>query len=368
MKDNYEGFSTGIVYHENYLLHEHSPTHPERRERLMYTMDQLEEEGIFGFPQIRVFTPSKASREELLRVHSEDYLQELENLSRRGGGRAIDSEGETIMQEVTFEQSRLAVGGAILGGRLVMSGEVKHSFVMARPGGHHAFSDRGHGFCFTNNISIMIKHIQDVYGLDRVLLWDWDAHHFDGTQSIFYDDPSVLTISTHQDGRTLFPGTGFPDEVGEGEGEGFNVNVPLPPGTSDEGYLRVVKEVFVPLAKEYGPDVLVLQAGQDNHFTDPITRLNLTAGGYSKMMDIAVSTASRLCDDEIISLLGGGYGIEGGLPYTNLAVVASLAGLDTSNVREPGNYDLPDLGANVDKVEKVIGEVKDVHSEYWSFE
>lgn len=362
-----EKVKLGLVYHQNYLLHEHSPTHPERRERLMYTMDQLEEEGIFDFPQIKVYTPEKAKRKEILRVHSEEYLKELENLSKRERGAPIDKEGETIMQNVTFEQAKLAAGGAILGGELVMRGEVEHSFVMSRPGGHHAFRDHGHGFCFLNNISIMIKHIQEAYGLNKILVWDWDAHHFDGTQSIFYDDPTVLTISTHQDGRTLFPGTGFPEEKGEGQGEGFNVNVPLPPGTSDEGYIEVVNEIFVPLAEEFNPDVLVIQAGQDNHFTDPITNLGITARGYSKMMDIAVENASKLCEEKIISVLSGGYGIEGGLPYTNLAVIASLGGLDTSHIREPKNYNAPQPGKNLDRVEKVIEKVKRIHSEYWDF-
>lgn len=372
MKFNWPDFTggranTGLVYHENYLLHENTPTHPERRERLMYTMDQLWEEGVLNLPQIKIYRPSKTSREELLRVHTEDYLRELERMAEERGGSAIDTEGETIMQEVTFEQSRLAAGGAILGGEIVMEEEVNHSFVLARPGGHHAFADHGHGFCFTNNISIMIKHILDVYDLNRVLLWDWDAHHFDGTQSIFHDDPSVLTISTHQDGKTLFPGTGFPEEIGEGEGKGFNVNVPLPPKTSDVGYLKVVNEIFEPLARQFEPDVLVIQAGQDNHFTDPITNLNLTAQGYAKMMNTAVKTASELCDEKIISILGGGYGIEGGLPYTNLAVIASLIGLDTSNIREPKNYSPPNLESNVKQVEKIIERVKTTQSRYWQF-
>ena len=356
---------TALVYHQDYLLHENSPTHPERRERLMYTMDQLQEEGVFELPQIELHRPGKATEEQLLRVHSRAYLDELRELSRREGG-AIDREGETIMQEVTYEQARLAAGGAIMGGSLVMEGRVPHSFVMARPGGHHAFRDHGHGFCFINNVSTMIRHVQQTHGLDRILLWDWDAHHFDGTQSIFYDDPGVLAISTHQDGRTLFPGTGFIDEVGTGDGEGYTVNVPLPPYTSDTGYLRVVEDVFVPLAESYDPQLMVIQAGQDNHFTDPITQLNLTAGGYARMMDIAVETAGRLCGNRVVAIMGGGYGIEGGLPYTNLAVIASLAGEDTSHIREPANYPLPDPDRNLDLVEGIIDRVREVHSRYHS--
>lgn len=359
--------NTGIVYHENYLLHEHSPTHPERRERLMYTMDQLKEEGIFNLPQIKTYKPKKASKKELKRVHTENYLNELKQMSKSNSGTPIDNEGETIIQEITYEQAKLAAGGAIKGGEIVMNEKVNHSFVMARPGGHHAFKDHGHGFCFTNNISIMIKHIQETHDVNKVLVWDWDAHHFDGTQSIFYKDPSVLTISTHQDGRTLFPGTGFINETGKGKGNGYNINVPIPRKTSDKGYLKIVKEIFEPLAREFDPDIMVIQAGQDNHFTDPITNLNLTARGYSKMMNIAVKTAKKICDNKIIAILGGGYGIEGGLPYTNLAVIASLAELNTENIREPNNYKKPNPKAKIDKVEKIIRKVKKTHSRTWNF-
>ncbi|MDY6779718.1 MAG: histone deacetylase, partial [Halobacteria archaeon] len=128
-----------------------------------------------------------------------------------------------------WDSALLAAGGVKRGGELVVEDGYDSAFVMSRPGGHHAFPDRGHGFCFTNNTAVMVRHLQEEHGVGDVLVWDWDAHHFDGTQEIFYDDSSVLTLSTHQTGRTLFPGTGFEDEVGEGDGEGYNINVPLPP-------------------------------------------------------------------------------------------------------------------------------------------
>ncbi|MDY7081487.1 MAG: histone deacetylase, partial [Halobacteria archaeon] len=278
----------GLVYHENYLLHEHSPTHPERRERLMYTMDQLEEEGIFEMPQIDIVEPSPASMEDLLRVLERSYLENLRGMSGRGkGSLSVD----THVSEHTWEGARLAAGGLMLAGELVVEGEYNESFALARPPGHHAFADDGHGFCFVNNTAVMVRYVQEVLGVDDVLIWDWDAHHFDGTQSIFYDDPSVMTISTHQSGRTLFPGTGFPDEVGEEEGEGYNVNVPLMPKTGAEGYMKVVEEIFEPIARQYDPDLMFIEAGQDNHFTDPLTDLGVTAQGYAKLMEKAVDTA-----------------------------------------------------------------------------
>lgn len=248
----------------------------------------------------------------------------------------------------------------------VAAGEYPASFVLARPGGHHAFSDDAHGFCYLNNTAVALRRVQAALDVERILLWDWDAHHCDGTQAIFADDPSVLVASTHQSGRTLFPGTGFVDEVGEGDGVGYTVNVPLPPKTGDDAYLQVVEEVFQPIAEQYDPDLLFVEAGQDNHFTDPITDLGVTARGYARLMDHAVDAAESLCDGRIVASLAGGYGIEGGLPYTNLAVIGALAGFDTSFVRESAIYEPPQPSARPD-VEDVVGRVRDSQDKYWDF-
>ena len=348
-----------LVYHSDYLLHEHSPTHPERRERLMYTMDQLREEGVFDLPGVNVVEPEPVTESDMELVHDSSYLGELKRLSREGvGSLSVD----TKVSRHTWSQALLAAGGVTEACSRAVEG--CRSFVMSRPGGHHAFSDDGHGFCFTNNTAVAVRKIQTEFDVEKVMIWDWDAHHFDGTQSIFYDDPSVLTLSTHQSGRTLFPGTGFVDETGEKEGEGYNVNVPLPRKTGDEGYLRVVREIFDPIAREYSPDLVFLEAGQDCHFTDPITDLGVTAQGYTRLMDHALDAAEELCSGRLAASLAGGYGIEGGLPYTNLAVIASLAELDTSNIREPARYTPPEREPDVDDV---IERVKQVHGEWWGF-
>ncbi len=351
----------GIIYHDKYLLHENSPTHPERKERLTYTIDQLKEEGIMDFSGIDIVDPYSASMDDMLLVHKKEYLEKLKRMSEKGeGSLSVD----THISEHLWEQSLFAAGGEMKSFDIILDEGYPSSFAMTRPGGHHAFSDKGHGFCFTNNTAIAIKYAQKNYNIDNVLIWDWDAHHFDGTQSIFYDNPSVLTISTHQDGRTIFPGTGFPREKGEGDGEGYNINVPVPPMTGDDEYLKIVEEIFEPVATQYNPDILIIIAGQDCHFTDPITNLGVTAQGYSKLMDKAVRTAENLCNGKIVATLAGGYGIEGGLPYTNLAVIASLTELNTSYIREPSLYKAPD--ADVD-INDTIKDVKQVHSEFWDF-
>ena len=351
--------SMALVYHEDYLLHEHTPTHPERRERLQYTMDQLREEGLLNDPAVAITEPTEATDEQIRRVHNKEYVQKLQSMSERGSGMLSR---DTHVGTHTWETAKLAAGGVVTGLESVMSGDHDSAFVMARPGGHHAFRYRGHGFCYLNNTAIGLKHIREVFDLDRILIWDWDAHHGDGTESIFYDDPEVLVMSTHQSGRTLFPGTGDVEDVGEGDGEGYNINVPLPPQTGDDEYARVVDEIFWPIARQYDPDLVFIEAGQDNHFTDPITDLGVTAQGYVTLMESAVEAAETLTNGDIVASLAGGYGIEGGLPYTNLAVIASLLGYDTGSIREPAIYEPPSYKPDVDDV---IEYVKRVQSEYW---
>lgn len=350
----------GFVYHENYLLHEHSPTHPERRERLMYTLDQLEEEGLLDMDCLDVIEPEPATEEDMAMVHESSYLQRLQNMSQKGRG---SLSMDTHVSEHLWEQALLAAGGVMRAGELVAEEDYLRTYLMSRPGGHHAFSDRGHGFCFTNNTAVALRHLQRTYDdVDDILVWDWDAHHCDGTQSIFYEDPNVLVLSTHQDGRTLFPGTGMVDEVGEGEGEGYNVNVPLPPRTGDASYLTVVEEIFEPIARQFEPDFFFIEAGQDNHYTDPITNLGVTAAGYTKLVEKAVDMAREITDGAFMASQAGGYGIESGLPYTNTGVIAAMAELDTSYVREPGQRTPPEETGDV---RGVIDRVKRTHSSYW---
>ncbi|MBC7114422.1 MAG: histone deacetylase [Archaeoglobi archaeon] len=354
---------TGIVYHRKYLEHEQSPTHPERRERLSYTMDQLLEEGIFDSPEIKILEPFEASIEDVLEVHTEEYIEFLRRKSRTGG--IID--WDTNIPVGVFEVALLSAGGAIRAADAVLRGEVKNAFAMIRPPGHHAKPDIGAGFCYLNNMAIMVKWLQK-RGFRRILILDWDAHHGDGTQEVFYDDPSVLFISTHQ--MPLYPGTGYPHECGIGDGEGFTINIPLPPGTSDEGYRMVLEEIIKPVAEEFSHEFIAISAGQDNHFTDPITELALTARGYAELMKEAVNLSERFCSGRLVAVLEGGYSVEAALPYTNLGIIAAMAGMDISQIREPENY-LPllrmrkDEGALV-KLRRNIEEVRRIHSKYWS--
>ncbi|AAM24357.1 MAG: Histone deacetylase [Caldanaerobacter subterraneus] len=286
-----------------------SPTHPEREERLLYTQDQIFEEGIEDIEGIKFYNPIIAEEKDINRVHF--VVPDVKS--------------------VVTQSHLISAGGAIKALQAVMEKEVDKAFALVRPPGHHAqrvvYGDRG--FCIINVEAVMLERIRQEYGNLRVAIVDTDCHHGDGTQDIYWNDKDTLFISLHQDGRTLYPGTGFIEEFGGPAAYGYNINIPLPPGTGEEGFLYVLDNVVIPILEEYKPDIIINSAGQDNHYTDPLTNMNFTAQGYAKLNE-------RLNPD--IAVLEGGYSIEGALPYVNLGIILAMAGIDYSRVREP-DYD-----------------------------
>lgn len=283
-----------------------SETHPEREERLLYTQDQIFEEGILDIEGLLEFNPSLASTKEVGRVHF------------------CVPKAESVVTESHY----ISAGGCITVAEAVLEGKVDCGFALVRPPGHHAMRvvHGARGFCNINNEAIMIEHMRQVYGVDRVAIVDTDCHHGDGTQDIYWHDPDTLFISMHQDGNTLYPGSGFPREMGGPNALGATVNIPLPPKTSEEGFLYVMDRVVLPILEEFKPEVIINSAGQDNHYSDPITAMNFCAQGYAKLTD-------KLKPH--IAVLEGGYSIEGALPYVNVGIILALAGIDYSWVREP---------------------------------
>lgn len=283
-----------------------SPDHPEREERLLYTQDQLREEGLFDLPGLAEYPPELARAEDVDRVHV-----------RPPGVRRIYALPHQV-----------SAGGAITAGRLVMNKDCRKAFALVRPPGHHAMRvvHGGRGFCDINNEAIMIERLRAEYGLRRVAIVDTDCHHGDGTQDIYWHDPDTLFISLHQDGRTLYPGSGSIGEFGGPRAQGSAINIPLPPETGDEGFLLAAREIIRPILDEWQPELVVNSAGQDNHFTDPITNMKITALGYAELSEII---------DPDLAVLEGGYSIRGALPYLNLAIALSMAGLNWRQVREP---------------------------------
>jgi acetoin utilization deacetylase AcuC-like enzyme len=354
--------TTGIVYHDAFLQHEQHPFHPERRERLAYTDDQLTEEGIWDDPRILRLPPRAASGAELRAVHDPSYLAFLKTANRRGG--VIDM--DTLVPKGFLSTALLAAGGSVAAAEAVLQGRVGNAFAMVRPPGHHASRYSGAGFCYINNIAVMVRAIRN-RGIERVLILDWDAHHGNGTQAIFEDDPTVLFTSIHQ--SPFYPGSGSVDEAGIDAGAGFTLNMPVPAGSSDEVYACLVEEVIRPVAGEFAPEFIAISAGQDNHFTDPLTGLALTAHGYASMMASAVDLAEELCDGRLVAVLEGGYSVEGGLPYINLGIIAALAGMDLGNIRDPEAY-APLLARAKNphalaRAREMVVELRGVHREFW---
>lgn len=355
--------TTGIIFAQAYLHHEQSPTHPERSERLAYTIDQLTEEGIFDLSDIRLIEPKKATRNEILSVHDENYLKFLEEASITRG--MIDY--DTIIPRGLIGDALLAAGGAVTGVNAVFDQDVRNVFVLCRPPGHHAGHSHGGGFCYLNNVAIAVRQCQR-RGMRRVMILDWDAHHGNGTQEIFFDDPSVLFCSVHQ--FPFYPGSGQIDEIGIGDGTGYTVNMPVPGGSSDQVYQYLLQEIIIPLAEEFQPDCIVISAGQDNHFTDPLTGLALTARGYATMMQEICILADSICFGRLVVVLEGGYSVEGGLPYTNLGIIAAMAGLDISQIREPDTLlDLLHRSVSdtaISQVIKTTDNLKMILAPYWN--
>jgi hypothetical protein len=216
-----------------------------------------------------------------------------------------------------------------------MDVEADKAFALVRPPGHHAMKvvHGNRGFCNINIEAVMIEHVREHYGRKRIAIVDTDCHHGDGTQDIYWHDPDTLFISLHQDGRTLYPGSGFPEEAGGPNARRRTVNIPLPPGTCDAGFLHVIDKIVLPILKDFKPDLIINSAGQDNHYSDPITNMKFTAQGYAMLNE-------RLNPD--IAVLEGGYSIQDALPYVNTGIVLAMAGLDYRAVREP-DYDKANL-------------------------
>lgn len=291
-------------------------SHPEREERLLYTQEQLFEEGVLDLPQIKQYSPRVASLHEGLRAQ------------------ALFPNSKAHID--LLDAPLIAAGSAVLLGEARIRGEIDNGFVLARPPGHHSGATvwGNRGFSTINNEAILVNHLRTKYGIKKIAIVDTDVHHGDGTQDIFYHDPDVLFISIHQDGRTIFPGTGFYYEKGGPNAWDQTLNIPLPPGTGDEGYHYVMENWVLPRLQAFAPELIINSAGQDNHFTDPLASMNLTAGGYGRITEL-------LKPD--LAVLEGGYSIEGALPYVNLTILLALAGEDYHHVREPQKLTRPTL-------------------------
>lgn len=289
---------TGYVFDETYLLHEERG-HPESPDRLRAILHLLEETQTLD--ELELISPSPIDRELLEQVHSPDHVDLVQRVSLSGRGRL---DPDTYLNSASWDAACLAAGGVVLLTRAILKGRLDNGFALVRPPGHHAERSRGMGFCLFNNVAVAAHAALDA-GLDRVLVVDFDVHHGNGTQDIFCDTSRVLYFSTHQ--YPFYPGTGAAQETGVGDGESYTVNVPLPAGIGNAGYLRVVKDILVPVARRYGPDVILVSAGFDAHWADPLAGMQVSIEGYSQMTRILHNLADELCGGRLVFTLEGGY-------------------------------------------------------------
>ncbi len=307
--------TTALVYDPIFLEHLTPPNHPEQPERLSRSIEVLEALGWLEREGLVLLAPRAATEDELAAVHERAYIRRVEQAARRAavreeqGGRAsLFFATDTYVSAKSFEAAIMAAGAPLTAIDAIMSGEVENAYCLVRPPGHHAVAESAMGFCLFNNVAVAARYAIDRYKLDRVMIVDFDVHHGNGTQEMFYDDPRVLYFSTHQ--APFYPGTGLSDERGEEEGLGTTINVPLPAGTGYETFEPIFRQVLAPAADRFDAQLILVSAGFDAHWDDPLGGLNLSTAGFAKLMGILIEQARFLCQGRIVFVQEGGYSIE----------------------------------------------------------
>ncbi len=298
---------TGFFYHPDFLLHDTGPGHPERSQRLIAITKaiEMEERARHALPLQKQFSFAPASLEHLSRVHAINYLEFLAQ-TRKKDFFALDP--DTTGCGKSWDIARLAAGAVIQAVEEVHKGKLKNAFCAIRPPGHHALRDRAMGFCFLNNVGVAAAHLIEVYGYERILIVDWDAHHGNGTQHIFYSDPKVFYFSLHQ--YPFYPGTGAASETGTGAGKGFTLNATLAAGSGGQEFLKAIKEKLLPAAEDFKPQFILISAGFDAHRADPLTGLNVTEKGFEEATQVVKEFAEKECGGRLVSVLEGGYDLK----------------------------------------------------------
>jgi acetoin utilization deacetylase AcuC-like enzyme len=310
---------TGIAADPAVKKHNPGPGHPEQPSRYAAVMDGLASARLLQ--ELVHLEVRSASDDELALVHTRKYIELVAWEVARN--RLQLSTGDTAINAHSLESARAAAGCALSAVDAVFSGAVTNAFCAVRPPGHHASAARGMGFCVFNNVALAAKYAQQKYSAERVLIADWDVHHGNGTQDIFYRDGSVLFFSTHQ--SPWYPGTGDASEQGEGQGEGKTINCPFPAGSGRQEIFDEFQHRLLPVAKEFGPDLILISAGFDSRINDPLGLLLLTDEDFRDLTRLMTDLAANCCGNRLISVLEGGYNLHG-LALASEAHVRALLG------------------------------------------
>ncbi len=296
---------TGLVFDHAYRRHDPGPCHPEAPDRYLAMSEAFRKSGVLeSAPRI---PPRMASADDVHLAHTRHYWKSVLRDVDRKADRL--STGDTDLGEHSLETALLAVGGALAAVDAVFEGKVKNAFAAVRPPGHHTTASRGMGFCVFNTVAIAARYAQKTYGVDRVLIADWDVHHGNGTQEIFYTDHNVLFFSTHQ--WPWYPGTGTADETGDGAGLGYTINCPLPAGAGHAEILGAFRKKLLPAAMQFKPSLVLVSAGFDSRRGDPLGRFTLKDSDFAEMTAVLVEIAEVSAGGRLVSVLEGGYNLSG---------------------------------------------------------
>ena len=284
--------------------------------------------------ELKVSEVEKATKEDILRVHTESYFEEVAEVSNRGGGQLAKRSklGSTFIGGLGIDIALIAAGGALTAVKSVLDGEMNNAYALIRPPGHHAEANEALGFCVFANAAIAGRYALDERKLDRVAFLDWDVHHGNGTQSIFWQDKRAYTISIHQD-NCFPPGSGRIEEIGEGEATGTNLNIPLPPGSGEGAYLAAFDRIIEPILIKYQPQLIIVPCGFDAGIHDPLGRMMLTSESFRRLTERVMRLADTVCDGKLIMTHEGGYSPHS-VPFHCLAVMEQLSGIN-SGVEDP---------------------------------
>ncbi len=317
--------TTALVFSEYSSGHD-TGSHPENQARLNAIRQRLKKDNLLNDRMVYYAEP--VDPEIVATVHSPELVDQVRAISADGGG-AIDA--DTIVAPGTWEAALASVGAGIKAVDLVRSGKHNRVFTLTRPPGHHAERFRQMGFCLFNNVAIAATQAMTVHGLNRIAIVDWDVHHGNGTQDIFYVSDRVLFCSVHQ--WPLFPGSGLENEMGSGDGEGYTLNVPLPAGSDDIDYLSVFDEILAPAVRAFQPELILVSAGFDAHRDDPLAMMAVSDAGFRRMATRVRDWANELTDGQLVLMLEGGYNLRA----LSESVAAVLEGLDRPAPSERGN-------------------------------
>lgn len=360
-----------LVRDEKFQQHLTPASHPESPQRLAAIDRALQRASLAN--KFEQFSPRLATEDEISLVHNASYIENLQSDSEQAKkrGQLIQLDGDTFMSAASYETAKLAAGAGLVGIESIWQGGFSSSFVAVRPPGHHALVSKPMGFCLFNNIAVAARYAQKKLGFKRIFIVDWDVHHGNGTQEIFYDDPTVCFVSFHQY-PFWPPDSGWYTEAGQGEGKGFNINIPLPAGTGDRGYLHAWDRLVTPIAQEYQPDLILLSAGYDAHIDDPLGQQRISTGGYA-MLAQRLADLSRSAGAKVVGFLEGGYNVRS-LSDSTIATMRVLNATEAEEIADVHvSYLVPaatgDSPINDDRsptlVDDRVQEVATYFGKYW---